>query len=136
MSPVLTRSRPASVGAPRAVIAVGSAAIVAIVALLGLFELVRGPEFVDHVTIDNRAPADERVDLLGPDGAVIALGVVDAHSRARIEEVVDPGDPWVFRVSRAGRTLGVIRTSRGELAANGWRVVVPASLEDEASPRQ
>jgi hypothetical protein len=136
MSPVLTRSRPPSVRLPRGAIAAGGAAIVALLVFLTLFDVVRGPDFVDHVTIENRTATDQRVDVVGSDGGLIALGVVDSHSSTRIESIVDPGDTWLVRVSHAGRTLGTIRVSRHELATHGWRVVLPASLEDEVSRGQ
>jgi hypothetical protein len=136
MSPVLTRSRPASVRVPRSAIAATGAVIVALLVFAALFALVRGPDFIDHVTIDNRTATDQRVDLVGPDGGLIALGVVDAHSSARIEGIVDPGDPLAVRVSHAGRTLATVPMTRDKLAANGWRVVLPASLEDGVSTGQ
>ena len=111
-----------------AVIVAGVVASLAILA--GLFALVRRPDFVDHVTVDNRSGLSLQVDVAsGPRDAIMTLGVVDPHSTEGFGDVVDQGDVWVVHLVEPGHGRGTLRFTRSELQRAHWRVVVPAGFQ-------
>jgi hypothetical protein len=129
MSPVGTLTRPSALR-PSVHQAVGISLVTVIAALVmaATLAFVRGPEFVDHVTIDNRSALEVHVVARGVDDTALGLAVVDPDQRTRLEAVLDQGDTWRFRLSRGRTDLGVITMTRDQLAAAGWNVVLPASL--------
>lgn len=131
MSPTLLQSVPVSARKARTALWVSTAAIVGAAALIGMTALLRGPDFVDHVTIDNRSAYDLDVAVTGAQRTgLLGLTTIGPHQGDRVEEVIDQGDTWVFVITRAGDQIARIRISRQDLAANGWRVTLPASLEE------
>jgi hypothetical protein len=131
MSPVLTRHAPEPVLRLRSV-AVPLAAIVFFVVLFfGLLRLVESPAMVGRVSVDNRTSYDLEVGVTdGSNRDRLLLAALDADATTRVEDVLDQGSTWLFRVSRAGTTLGTLERSRDELQRAGWRVVIPASWDD------
>jgi hypothetical protein len=130
MAPVGTLTRPSSLR-PTAHQALGVviAAILAVAVLAAMFALVRGPNFVDHVTIDNRSNGEIHVVTSGNDTEHrLGLAVVDPDQRTRIDEVLDQGDAWKFELSNGRVPLGVLTISRAQLERDHWNVVIPASL--------
>jgi hypothetical protein len=108
---------------------VGAAAIVVMLVLAAAFAAVRGPAFVDHVTIDNRSDSEVHVVVRSSDGGgALGLAVVDPDRSTRLDEILDQGDTWEFELSRGRADLGVITVTRAELEDNGWKVVIPASV--------
>jgi len=131
MSPVLTRHAPEPVLRLRSV-AVPLAAIVFFVVLFfGVLRLVESPAMVGRVSVDNRTSYDLEVGVTdGSNRDRLLLAALDADATTRVEDVLDQGSTWLFRVSRAGTTLGTLERSRDELQRAGWRVVIPASWDD------
>lgn len=131
MSPVLTRHAPEPVLRLRSV-AVPLAAIVFFVVLFfGVLRLVESPAMVGRVSVDNRTSYDLEVGVTdGSNRDRLLLAALDADAATRVEDVLDQGSTWLFRVSRAGTTLGTLERSRDELQRAGWRVVIPASWDD------
>jgi hypothetical protein len=105
--------------------------VVGAVGLLGLGELLRRPEFVDHVVLDNRTRYDLDVAISDVDGdSLVDLATAFPHRRSRVDDVLDPGDTWVFVITRAGRHVARIERARDRLEASGWRVVIPVRVEE------
>ena len=131
MSPVLTRHAPEPVLRLRSV-AVPLAAIVFFVVLFfGVLRLVESPAMVGRVSVDNRTSYDLEVGVTdGSNRDRLPLAALDAAATTRVEDVLDQGSTWLFRVSRAGTILGTLERSRDELQRAGWRVVIPASWDD------
>lgn len=107
---------------------------VAEVAVLGLmvglfalvFWLVRPPPRVDHVDIVNRSAQELEVSVApSSGGAELGLAVALPQRTTRIEDVVDQGRDWVFRVATANCPPVEVRVARTRLVADGWRVTVP-----------
>jgi hypothetical protein len=99
--------------------------------LTGLGWLVRGPKFVDHVTLVNRTGLDLDVAVTDPRGdALLPIATTAGNRTARVEDVVDQGDTWVFVVSHAGEHVARLRLTRDELESHRWLAVLPANLED------
>lgn len=131
MSPTLLQSVPVSVRKARRALWASSAVVVGAAALMGMTALLRGPEFVDHVSIDNRSAYD--LDVAVTDAqrtGLLGLTTIGPHQGDRVEDVIDQGDTWVFVITRASDEIARIRIPRHDLAANGWRVTLPASLEE------
>jgi hypothetical protein len=124
MSPVLLESRPIPVRHARRAVGIAVAALFAL-SLVGLFDLVRIPAVVDHLSIDNETRDDLTVSVGSGDGALLPVAVVEAGRSERVTDVLDQGDRWVVVLNRAGERVGVIRVDRSQLEADGWRVVVP-----------
>jgi hypothetical protein len=92
---------------------------------------LRDPGFVDHVTVDNPSALEVNVDVQpSTDGARLAVAAVSPASRATTHDVLDQGHDWIFIFSSGGVDGGQLHVSRAELAANGWRVVVPRAVID------
>ncbi len=87
---------------------------------------LRDPDVVARVTIDNPSSLDVNVDVRpSSDGSRLALAAVTPNAETTTRDVLDQGDEWVFSFSSGGVEGGTLRVSRAELAAAGWRVVVP-----------
>jgi hypothetical protein len=116
-------------------IAIVAAGLVASLAILaGLLALVRRPDFVDRVTIDNRSGFALEVDVApGPHDAIMPLGVVDSRSSQEFDDVVDQGDVWVVHLADPGEGAKALRFSRSQLEQAHWRVVVPAGFDPMSS---
>lgn len=131
MSPVLTSPPPQSVRRLRD-LALPVAALLCFAALFaGVLRLVEPSATVDAVTVDNRTGHDVEVGVTGEAGGPeLPLTALDPEASTRVEDVLDQGPRWRFRVSRAGEPVGVLERSRDRLRAEGWRVVIPASWDD------
>ena len=131
MSPVLTRHAPEPVLRLRTVAVPVGAIILFVVLFFGVLRLVESPAMVGRVSIDNRTSYDLEVGVTdGSNRDRLLLAAIDADATTRVEDVLDQGTTWLFRVSRAGTTLGTLARTRDELQRSGWRVVVPASWDD------
>jgi hypothetical protein len=120
------RSRPAVGRVARSVPAV----LGGVVVILLLSWLVRGPDFVDRVTIANRTAFDVDVNVAGSDGSRLELTYVTAGETKAVRDVIDQGDIWVFHFSYGGTDAGTLRLDRTTLAQNGWRADIPDAVED------
>jgi hypothetical protein len=107
-------------------------AVAAAAVFVGLTALVRGPEFVDHITVENRAAMEIGVAVADDeDAALLGIATAPPGRTARVTDVVDQGDRWVFVLTNAGQQLGRLVLTRDELGSRGWRVVLPATLGNE-----
>ena len=131
MSPVLTRHAPEPVLRLRSVAVPVAAIVFFVVLFFGVLRLVESPAMVGRVSVDNRTSYDLEVGVTdGSNRDRLLLAALDADATTRVEDVLDQGSTWLFRVSRAGTTLGTLERSRDELQRAGWRVVIPASWDD------
>lgn len=108
-------------------------ALVVVGALLcaAMAYVLRDPAVVDHVTVDNPSTLEVNVDVRpSTDGARLAVAAVPPDSQATTRDVLDQGDDWIFSFSSGGVDGGELHVSRAELAADGWRVVVPRAVID------
>ncbi|MGH9013484.1 MAG: hypothetical protein ACRDZ1_06060 [Acidimicrobiia bacterium] len=101
-----------------------------VVVILLLSWLVRGPDFVDRVTIANRTALDVDVNVAGSDGGLLDLTYIAAGETKSVRDVIDQGDIWVFHFSYGGTDAGTLRLDRTRLAQNGWRVEIPEAVAD------
>jgi len=120
------QSRPALDGVVRAIPLVLGGAVV----ILVLSWLVRGPEFVDRVTIANQTAFYVDVDVAGSDGRVLALTYVPAGDTKAVRGVIDQGDVWVFRFSYGGTDAGTLRLERTRLEQRDWKVEIPEEVAE------
>jgi hypothetical protein len=129
MAPVAVESQPIAVRRTRAAASFVLLAVAAGAVFVGLTALVRGPEFVDHVTVENRAPLEVGVAVAdADDGALLGIATASPGRTARVTDVVDQGDRWIFVLTNAGEPVGRIELTRDELESRGWRVVLPGTL--------
>lgn len=128
MSPVLTRPRPQSTPAQRRrdLLTVAAASLIGIAVLIGISAALRGPEFIDRVTIVNDTPylVDVEVTTDRHDGWLV-LGPVSPGERQSFESVVDQGDRWVFHVTSGPYDGGEFSVSKPRLEQGDWRVEIP-----------
>ena len=111
------------------VAAVGSAFIVA-------NRLVRGPDFVDRLTIRN--PTEYIVDVSVTDEhrrAHAPVAALEPHRTTVVRSVIDPGDPWILEFRIAGTPVGDLRLSHARLERQHWRVVIPDAVGDRIQHR-
>jgi hypothetical protein len=132
MSPVLTRPRRRSGAAlfPREVFVVALAGAIGIVALAGIHAALRGPEFVDRVTVVNETPylIDLEITSGGGDGW-LGLGPVSPDASHSFRSVVDQGDRWIFHVTAGPYEGGEFSLSKTELERGHWRVTIPVDVD-------
>jgi hypothetical protein len=115
---------------PRWALSIAVAVAVAIaLAAFGSSNLLRGPRFVAGVTVDNPSPyaIDLQVTDSSRDGWML-LGVAAPQSTLTVNQVVDQGATWVFRVQSQGIDAGEFALSRADLAASGWRITIPTAV--------
>jgi hypothetical protein len=100
------------------------------VVLLAIGPLVRGPRFVDRLTIENPLPFDLSIDVTNAarDGWM-GVAIVSARTRQTTQDVVDQGRVWIFRVQSQGAAGGEFRVSRSELDRAGWRLTISPDVE-------
>jgi hypothetical protein len=100
--------------------------VVGVLLCAGMAYALRDPDVVSRVTIDNpsRIPVNVSVQP-SRDGARLILSTVEPGSTATDLDVLDQGDDWIFSFSSGGVDGGTVHVSRAELAADGWKLVVP-----------
>jgi hypothetical protein len=135
MNQLQTQPAPAGVRRSADVLRVVVIAVLALAALYASLRLVEGPSFVSRVTVVNRSALDLDVDAAGSehDGWTPA-GVATHDSNTSFVDVLDHGDRWWFRVSEGGHSVA-FPISRSRLAADGWRVVIPPTVETQLASR-
>jgi hypothetical protein len=120
------RSRPSWRGLARSLPFVVVAVAVAVIGPLA----VRGPTFVDRVTVDNPTAYDVDVDVTGRDGRALNLVFAAAGTTETVRDTIDQGETWVFRFSYGGTDAGALRLDRAALERQDWTVEVPAEVAD------
>jgi hypothetical protein len=128
VSPVLARPRssrrPSALGGLAA-----SAALVVIPVLLVGRLIAAEPSFVSEVTVVNPLVYKVNVDVRGPvDDGWSGLGTVRRETTKTVEQVVDQGATWTFRVTYGGEVGGEVTVGRAQLEAVGWRVTIPPEV--------
>ena len=117
----------------RPVLAVALLAVVAtaIGALwLGMAALGGRPEY-RTVRVDNQGALPVRVDVAGPDGGRLGLGVARPRATSTFQEVADQGATWTFVVSYGGQEVLRQPVSAQELAGRDWTFQVPEDVTVE-----
>ncbi len=129
MSPqTLTRPPQFRANARRRLAAVTSVIAVAVLVLGGSW-VMRGPDFVERVTIENPTGFDVDVDVAGPDGRVLGLTQVQAGRTKEVRSVIDQGVSWMISFVYAGRAVGSVDVDRETLEGDDWRIEVPQEVE-------
>lgn len=125
MTPILTRPRPAP---PRhrgdVVVAVVAAGLDVALLFAVVMPALRLPSFVHAVTISNPHVWHAVVDVGRPDGSRwIGLGQAPRETTLTFQDVIDPGEEWVFRFAYRGIVQAQVAVSRVELQRAGWKVI-------------
>ena len=131
MHTMTTRAPKAPQRSWRPVAAVIAIAFVAGVAFFVMGGLVRSPDVIPRIEIDNQTA--DLVDVLArgdDDHDLMPVAVVEPQRRGIAEDVVDQGDHWTFVVEASGRPVTTIRLSRDELVQAGWVLTIPASPDN------
>jgi hypothetical protein len=132
MDALMTRMSPQRPRLDAARVAIVAATVVVVaVAFRMLLPSLEGPPFVDALRIENTTEFGVEVDVRGDadDGGVL-LGYALPTTTTTKQSVVDVGDVWIFTFERGGVSAGDLTISRHDLARRGWRVAVPASVEE------
>jgi hypothetical protein len=121
------------IGIGRAVRVLAAAAV--IVAALGLLVLLRAAVggVPDHRTVhlDNQTALQLRVDVLDASGSLVALGTAQPRTTTTVTEAVDVGQRWTFVAAYGGREVFRETLDSDRLAAQGWRLRIPAEATAE-----
>lgn len=104
--------------------------LLSVVAVVVVSWLLRGPAFVDRVTIGNPTAFDVDVDVAGADGRLLDLRYVTAGETVVVRDVIDQGDVWIFHFSYGGTDAGTLRMERPRLEQDDWTVAIPAVVEN------
>lgn len=104
-----------------------TAVLVAALVALGVGSIVlRGPAFVDEVSITNSSEYDIGVQVGGADrDGWMAVTTASSRSTTTTRDVIDQGEVWVFRFRAQGREGGEVRVTRRELELADWTLEVP-----------
>lgn len=109
--------------------------LVAVATVAGLLLVIQSmgvPEYVDELTVENGTDFHLRIEVSGGEGeSVLRVGTVQAESTKAFPRVFDQGEVWLFRFHGQGRMGGELRVDRSQLESDGWRLVVPESVDDE-----
>ena len=104
--------------------------------LVAAHVLVRGPRFVDRLTVRN--PTASIVDITVTDehgNGAVPVAALEPHSTTVVESVIDPGERWIIEFRISGKRVGALPVSRARLARDGWRVVVPDAVIEQIPRR-
>jgi hypothetical protein len=89
------------------------------------------PSTVERVTISNPTAYDIDVEVTDRDrDGWLSVAIVEARSEHVAQDVIDQGEVWIFRFLHWGDPVGEFSPTRAELERNGWRVEVPAEVEE------
>jgi hypothetical protein len=89
------------------------------------------PPTVDRITISNPTAYDIDVEVTDRDrDGWLPMAIVQARSEHVAQDVIDQGEVWIFRFLHWGDPVGEFSPTRAELERNGWRVEVPAEVEE------
>jgi hypothetical protein len=89
------------------------------------------PSTVERVTISNPTAYDIDVEVTDRDrDGWLPVAIVEARSEHVAQDVIDQGEVWIFRFLHWGDPVGEFSPTRAELERNGWRVEVPAEVEE------
>jgi hypothetical protein len=113
---------------PRWVRSMALVVFVAVVAVAAS-RFIKGPQLVARVTFVNPSPYALDIEIAGAnrDGWLL-LGTVQPGSSTDVNQVVDQGATWVFRVDAEGVPGGDFAMSRRTLAQASWRVAIPPAV--------
>jgi hypothetical protein len=130
MSPVSVRRRPGPASTPRTARApVGIAVVGALMVLALAVLLSREPQRL-RLSVVNSTPYVLSIDVRGSDGeGWFPVGYVEKRVTTDIEEILDQGQTWIFRIGGQGRDAGTFTMTRVQLAEAGWRFEVPSEVE-------
>jgi hypothetical protein len=104
-----------------------AAVVVGVLAFGALATALRGPDFVDAVTVVNDSPYDVHVEVRRPGGPVLGLGTVPRERSIRFDSVLDQGTMWSFTFAAAGVDGGTVEVPRATLEQDGWTVAIPTA---------
>jgi hypothetical protein len=97
---------------------------------LGRAALGGRPEY-RTVQVDNQGALPVQVDVAGPDGGRLGLGVARPRATSTFREVADQGATWTFVVSYGGQEVLRQPVSAQELAGRDWTFQVPEDVTME-----
>ena len=132
-----TDPRPARFGpSARRRMRVRDAALVAVFTVAAMFALavvrqLELPSFAPPITVDNSTRYDISIQVTDGQHGWMPVGTVHSGTSPSLAQVLDQGDPWIFRFSSQGEDGGELRLSRSQLEANQWQVNIPASVGAE-----
>jgi hypothetical protein len=107
-------------------------AVVCVALIVGLTALMRGPNFVHRLTVDNPTALPLEVSVAGPgSNGRLNIGSVGPRSRTAFEDVVDMGDDWEIRVVANGGAVATTTVTRAELVGDDWTFTIPATVRSE-----
>ncbi len=92
--------------------------------------LLRGPAFVERITVVNRGPYDIHVEASGDRRTWTSVTTADRDSTSVGLEVIDQGAIWIFRFTAQGRDGGEVRTTRADLRRARWTIEIPEAVTD------
>ena len=137
MNPQVIHAQQPATRVRRAALRYLAAGLVAAAALAACFWLVARPAVVERLRIENRSGLDLEVHVRGADDeGVLPLGTVQHERTETIEDVLDVGERWTFIIERSGEELTRMEMTRARLEARRWRVIIPASVEDQQVGRR
>jgi hypothetical protein len=116
--------------ATRQRIGLALAVVAALVAFAVLVAALRGPAFVERVTVVNESPFDLHVATWGEDGGVLRLGTVPRGRSIDYRAVLDQGRSWSFSFTAGGEEGGTVEVARSTLERGDWRLTVPAAVTE------
>jgi hypothetical protein len=103
--------------------------LVAVVMVLG--SCSGPPPTVERIAIVNATGYDLDVHVTDRDReGWLPVAIVEARTEDVAQEVIDQGEEWIFRFVHWGDPVGELSLTRAELERNGWRVEVPAEVEE------
>jgi len=107
---------------------VGLAVVIAVVGL-AVSAFLEGPRSVSRLTFENPTPYVIEVDVTGAErDGWTPLGALQPKSTTDVEDVIDQGPEWVFRVLAEGLPGGEFVASRASLEKAGWRITIPPEV--------
>jgi hypothetical protein len=127
MSPVLSRSRPPTLGAPRR--RATSVAVVAIVlvAVVASVRFLPQPMATHDLTVVNPHPWAAHVEVVAAGGASIAVGSVPREHTRTFIDAPEPASPVTIRF-RYQQVIADVDVGRDQLQASGGKVEVPEAF--------
>jgi hypothetical protein len=91
--------------------------------------LSREPTRIERMTVVNPSPYDLSIDVRGAnEDGWVAIGLVDQRATTDVQEVLDQGQQWTFRVAGQGHPAGTFTLTRPQLAQASWRVDIPPAI--------
>lgn len=108
-----------------------AAAALGVAVLLMVGQLMKEPNFIERIEVQNPTRYDITVHVAGEADGWMTVGTSRRQGTSTFEEIYDQGDLWILRFTAQGEEGGELRLSKTKLERDEWRIEIPSSVAEQ-----